>query len=95
MGEPYGLVAVEAMACGTPVIASNDGAIPELVTSDVGIVCNTVQAPALVDQMVEAVKKIDKINPEACRARAEVFSRENMAKRYLELYRMVISDAEW
>lgn len=95
MGEPYGLVAVEAWACGTRVIASNDGAIPELMMPEVGIVCNTVQAPDLIDQMVGAVKKIDKISPEACRARAEMFSRENMAERYLRLYREILSRSEW
>lgn len=95
MGEPFGLVAIEALACGTPVIASNDGAIPELVTPDVGIVCNTVQAPALIDNMVDAVKKIDKISPEACRERAEAFSREAMAENYLSLFRAIIAGEEW
>ena len=81
MGEPYGLVASEAMACGTPVIASNDGAISEVVIhGKTGFICNTIE------EMVEAVKNIHTIKPEDCRKRAEELSREVMAKNYEKLY---------
>ncbi len=92
MNEPFGLVLVEANACGTPVIGSRDGAIPELLIDGVnGFVCDTVE------EMVEAVKKIDTIKPENCRKTVEQnFSRKIMSQRYLDLYRGIIAgDGEW
>lgn len=80
MGEPFGLVAIEALACGTPVIASMDGAIPELITPGVGRVCGSV------DDMVDAVHDINHIKPADCRKRAEQFSRRIMAENYLKIY---------
>lgn len=52
--EPFGLVAAEAMLCGTPVIATNEGGLPDFVTEDVGILVNTEDPEALA----QAVKKI-------------------------------------
>lgn len=76
--------------CGTPVVAFRDGAIPEVVEHGVsGFVVDTV------DEMVEAVKKVDEIKPVDCRRRAELFSREHMAENYLNLYRLVLEGAEW
>ncbi|MDP2665179.1 MAG: glycosyltransferase [bacterium] len=90
MGEPFGLVAAESMACGTPVIALNDGAIPELIENGKsGYVVNTP------DEMVKAVALIGSGNPEACRTQAEKFGRDVMAKGYEELYRRVLEGREW
>jgi glycosyltransferase involved in cell wall biosynthesis len=80
-GEPFGLVAPESLACGTPVITFRDGALPEIVTHECRIVVDDT-----VD-MWHALKKIDDIRQEDCRKRAEFFSRERMAERYLEVYR--------
>lgn len=80
--EPFGLVVVEAMASGTPVIASRRGALPELVTPGVGFLCDDE------DDFVDAVGRVDEIDPAACRERVESrFTAERMARRYLELYR--------
>ena len=81
-GEPFGLVAVEALACGTPVVALRDGALPEIVTPKVGAVCDSK------DEMVKAVKEL-KVKPLDCRKRAALFSKELMALRCLEIYRSV------
>lgn len=90
MGEPFGLITPEANCCGTPVIASRDGAIPEVLQEGVtGFICDNV------DQMVEAVKKIDTIKPKDCRKNGEKFSRENMAKGYAEAYQEVLRGQEW
>lgn len=91
MGEPYGLIVPEANACGTAVIASRDGAIPEIIEEGVtGFVCDDV------DQMVEAVGKVDRIKPEACRERVEkLFSRQVMAKNYVEAYQSILGGDEW
>ena len=88
MNEPFGLVAVEAMACGTPVIALNDGAIPEVVTEG-GIVCTDIEAMAM------AVKEISNIHPKTCLRNAQRFSRENMVDGYLKLYREMLNGNEW
>ena len=95
MGEPFGLTIIEAFACGTPVIALNDGAIREVVgdTAGAGYVCDTS------DEFIKIVRNIGwngyAIKPRDCRNRAEYFSRENMAKRYKALYEKIIKGEEW
>ncbi len=84
--EPFGLVPVEAMACGTPVIAFNRGAVPELVRDgETGFVVDTL------DQMVEAVDRISWIDPQACRQHvARKFDAPAMANAYLRVYEAVL-----
>jgi len=80
--EPFGIVMIEAMAAGTPVIALRDGSVPEVVRDGVdGFVCDDV------DAMVAALGRIGEIDPGACRAGvAERFSVEKMAADYESLY---------
>lgn len=84
--EPFGLVLIEALACGTPVIAYGHGAIPELL--DDGVTGFVVHDQA---QAIEAARKIDRIDRRRCR---EVFERRfaapTMARQYVELYRELI-----
>lgn len=91
MGEPFGLVAVEANSCGTPVVALRDGAIPELVLEEVnGYVCNSME------EMAAMVKQVDKIKPENCRKIVEQnFSRKIMSQKYRDLYRNILVGEEW
>ncbi|MBU0708706.1 glycosyltransferase family 4 protein [Patescibacteria group bacterium] len=85
--EPFGLVMIEAMACGTPVIAFPRGAIPEIVVDGkTGYVVKDEKS------MVSAVKKIGTINRRKCREWVEEkFSVERMASEYLGLYRKVLN----
>ena len=91
MGEPFGLVAVEANSCGTPVVALRDGAIPEVVLEEVnGYVCNSME------EMAAMVGQVDKIKPENCRKIVEQnFSRNIMSQRYLDFYKNVLAGKEW
>ncbi len=91
MQEPFGLVAAESMACGTPVVALRDGAIAEVVEDGkTGYVCDSA------DEMCAAVKKIGSILPEDCRQRVQQhFSREVMATMYLREYRNMLAGQEW
>jgi glycosyltransferase involved in cell wall biosynthesis len=87
--EPFGLVMVEAMACGTPVIARPCGSVPEVMRPGVtGFVVDTV------DEMVDAVKRLDVIDRAACRRWVEHrFTVERMADDYESIYsRFVRSD---
>jgi glycosyltransferase involved in cell wall biosynthesis len=84
--EPFGLSVVEALACGTPVIASNRGSMPELV--DPGVTGFLVDS---VDAAVDAIGRIGEIDRAACRAAvSERFSVDRMADRYLDLYRSLL-----
>lgn len=91
MQEPAGLVSIEAMSCGTPVIAFNDGAISEYVIhGKTGYICNNVQ------DMIDAVNKIGMIRPEDCRKHVEDnFSRLKMAEEYIKLYQRILDNNEW
>lgn len=67
--EPFGLVMIEAMACGTPVIAYNNGAVPEVVRD--GVTGLIVDEKKGVAGLVEAIKRVDSINRRACRRHVE------------------------
>jgi glycosyltransferase involved in cell wall biosynthesis len=85
-GEPFGLVLVESMACGTPVIAFNKGAVPEIVVDGhTGFVVDSMNA------MIEAVGRIDSIDPRECRRQVQNhFSITSMAGNYSALYHQII-----
>ena len=81
--EPFGLVMIEAMACGTPVIAFRSGAAPEIVThGSTGFLCRDV------DDAVTALRSVDDLDRAACRVEVEGrFSARRMTRDYVALYR--------
>ncbi|EKE03752.1 MAG: hypothetical protein ACD_20C00157G0029 [uncultured bacterium] len=85
--EPFGLVMAESMACGTPVLALNQGSIPEVIKDGVtGYVENDI------DSLIMHVKDIGKIDRYACRKYVENnFSAQRMAEGYLASYRKLIN----
>jgi len=85
--EPFGLVMIEAMACGTPVIARPMGAAPEVVVHGVtGVLADSH------DELVAAVAKVRSLDRAACRRHVEEnFSVDAMADRYECIYNEVAS----
>ena len=80
--EPFGLVMIEALACGTPVIANNKGSVPELIQNGkTGFIVKNI------NEAVKAIHNIDQINRYDCRRSAEEkFSVEKMAEEYEKIY---------
>jgi glycosyltransferase involved in cell wall biosynthesis len=81
--EPFGLVMIEAMACGTPVVARPCGSVPEIIADGrTGFVASTLL------ELVEAVKRVDEIDRAECRRHVEArFSAGRMAADYETIYR--------
>ena len=82
--EPFGLVMVEAMACGTPVLAFRGGSVPEIVRDDVsGYVCRSVR------DMAKRVTNLQ-MDPQDIRKYVEEnFSLQHMVEKYISLYREI------
>lgn len=85
--EPFGLVMIEAMASGTPVIAFRHGSVPEVIEDGkTGFIVDSVE------EMEEAVKKIDTISPRACREHVErEFGPAKMAEGYWDTYAEILA----
>jgi glycosyltransferase involved in cell wall biosynthesis len=84
--EPFGLVMIESLAAGTPVIALRRGSVPEILEHGVsGLICDSL------DEMVDAVRDVERISPEACRQRAQCFTSDRMTEDYLAVYESVIA----
>ena len=85
--EPFGLSVIEALACGTPVIATRRGAMAELIRPEVNgfLVDDT-------DEAVEVLRRIDTIDRYSCRLDAELrFSAIRMAADYVRVYEALIA----
>jgi glycosyltransferase involved in cell wall biosynthesis len=88
--EPFGLVIIEAMACGTPVVAMRHGSVPELI--DQGIAGFHVDS---LDDAVNAAARITQLDRRACRAAFERrFSAARMARDYVAVYEDLIDGAK-
>ncbi|HUK90005.1 MAG TPA: glycosyltransferase family 4 protein [Blastocatellia bacterium] len=88
--EPFGLVMIESLACGTPVIAYRNGSVPEVIRhGDSGFVVSSRE------EMVRALREIDKLSRQACREDAEGrFSDGVMADNYVRVYEDAIADSQ-
>lgn len=81
LSESFGGVAVEAMMSGTPVVASDKGALPEIMSSEVGFVCSSMQ------DYEKAIEKIDSIEPNKClQYGINNFHYLKMAENYVQVY---------
>jgi len=88
--EPFGMVMIEAMACGTPVVAMRRGSVPEVVRDHVsGLVVDTY------DELVAAIDAVSAIDPADCRAHAEeYFDLPVMARGYERTYRAMVAGGQ-
>jgi glycosyltransferase involved in cell wall biosynthesis len=84
--EPFGMVLIEALACGTPIIAFGRGSVPEIVEHGVtGLICDTLEEAVL------AVDRVRELSREACRRSYERrFTAERMACDYVAIYRRLL-----
>lgn len=84
--EPFGLVMIESMACGTPVIAFKNGSVPEVIDHGVsGLIVNTY------DEMVQAIRDIDHLHRETVyECAVKRFTVDRMVDNYVTLYQQLI-----
>jgi glycosyltransferase involved in cell wall biosynthesis len=86
--EPFGLTSIEAMACGTPVITLDRGAMSEVVKDG-----KTGYVVASVGEMIEAVRKLNKIDRRACREHVKAnFGLRQMVESYEQTFQQIISN---
>lgn len=90
--EPFGLMQVESLACGTPVLSTNYGSMPEILSNfRTGILVENN-----VSSFINELQNIIKLNPEHCREEAvRRYDRKVMTKNYLELYNYILQGGNW
>jgi glycosyltransferase involved in cell wall biosynthesis len=87
--EPCAAAPLEALACGTPVITSVNGCMPELVRPGTGVVCKDYR------ELLDAALAVEKLSPKACRESVEnFFSLRRMTQDYLNLFNVILEKGE-
>jgi glycosyltransferase involved in cell wall biosynthesis len=88
--EPFGLVMTEAMACGTPVIGTPRGSVPEVI--DDGVTGWIVSVEGYVEEAAEKLRHLSEIDPFACRDRVQrLFSKEAMVAGYESVFEPLVA----
>lgn len=92
--EPFGMVMIEALASGTPIIGLDSGAIPEVITDKTGILVNkATDDNDTIKNLVKAIQQIDKIDRQACRDDFEArFTLDRMCQSHADIYRKIIKN---
>jgi glycosyltransferase involved in cell wall biosynthesis len=87
--EPFGLVFIEALACGTPVLAYRRGSVPEIIDDGItGYICDRL------DELATAVERISTIDRRRCRQAFDArFTVERMVQDYLDVYEQTVRNA--
>ena len=86
--EPFGLVVIESLSCGTPVVAFDNGAMSEILDNQTGIIV----PPGDTDAMAEAIKQAKRLSRYSCRKLAlEHFCIENTIDKYVKTFKRIIS----
>jgi glycosyltransferase involved in cell wall biosynthesis len=93
--ETSSLVAMEALAAGTPVVAFRSGALPEIVAHpEVGLLVDPGTNDGAIDSVAQALGQLERLSPIRCREHAEArFGDDRMVRRYLRLYQEILSPA--
>lgn len=92
--EAFGLVAIEAMMCGAPLIASNHGALPEFVTEDVGILVDS-DNPKMIADAVNSILKGEKIfdRDHVAKTISDKFSQDSIIEEFIRVYEEAVEKA--
>lgn len=92
--EPFGLVAIEALACGTPVVATAEGGLAEIINDDVGSLVSVDDDNALSDAIIGELSRSDKENrkKQAASYALNTYSQEKIIGDLLDVYHTVIED---
>jgi glycosyltransferase involved in cell wall biosynthesis len=94
--EPFGLVAVEALACGTPVVATNEGGLPDFIDDRVGTLVNVGDAAALANAIIDQVRSASKQRkgPFAAEYAHQYFSWSVQVDKMIDIYELIKTRGE-
>lgn len=94
--EPFGMVMIEALASGTPLIGLHSGAIPEVITEETGVLIEKSESEkAIVERFARAFDQVQEINRQACRDDFEArFTLEEMGRNHISVYKKLIQSQD-